>query len=93
LEGKQEKRKKTEREKKANTVIVSSLAKEVGDTLTAGSNRTCSDGRSGENKCGDGEPSTEGRVSSKEPICHGYKQEDEQELLCMWRLWLYGKEL
>jgi len=51
--------------------MASGLAKEAGDTSTAGSHRTCSDGRSREDKCGDGNPSTEGRVSLKEPICYG----------------------
>jgi len=53
--------------------MASSLAKKVGDAPTAGSNGTCSNGRSGENECGDGKPSTEGRVSSKKPIHHGYR--------------------
>jgi len=48
-----------------------SLAKEARDTSAMGSSRTCSDRRSEKNKYSNGEPSTEGRVSSKEPICHG----------------------
>jgi len=51
--------------------MASSLAKEAEDISTVGSHRTCSDVRYGENKCGNGDPSTEGRVSSKEPICYG----------------------
>jgi len=51
--------------------MASGLAKEAGDALTAGSHRTCSDGRSREDKYSDGNPSTEGRVFSKEPICYG----------------------
>jgi len=38
-----------------------SLAKEVED-LTVGANRVCFDGRSRENKCGCGIPTTAGRV-------------------------------
>jgi len=38
---------------------------------SAGDNRACSDGRSGEDKRGHGNPSVESRVSSKKPICHG----------------------
>jgi len=51
--------------------MASDLAKKAGDASTVGSYRTCSDGRYRKNKCGDGDPSTEGRVSSKEPICYG----------------------
>jgi len=46
------------------------LAKEAENTLTAGSNRICSDERSRENNRGNGVPSTEGRSCSKKPICH-----------------------
>jgi len=52
------------------------LAKEAGDASTAGSHRTCSNGRSRKDKCGNGEILTaRGRVSSKELICHGCGQE------------------
>jgi len=51
--------------------MASGLAKEAGVASTAGSYRTCSNGRSREDKHGDGDPSTEGRVSSKEPIHYG----------------------
>jgi len=51
--------------------MASGLAKEAGDASIADSHRTCSDGRSREDKCGNGNPSTEGRVFSKEPICYG----------------------
>jgi len=47
------------------------LAKETGVALTVGFHRTCSDRRSKEDEYGDGNPLTEGRVSSKEPICYG----------------------
>jgi len=46
------------------------LAKKAENISTAGSNRICSDGRSGENNGGNGVPSTEGRGCSKKPICH-----------------------
>jgi len=46
----------------------SGLAKEAGVASTAGSDRTCSNERSREDKCSNSNPSTEGRVSSKEPI-------------------------
>jgi len=50
----------------------SGLAKKAEVVSTAGSNRTCSNGRSGKDKCGDGEtPTARCRVSSKEPICYG----------------------
>jgi len=48
-----------------------SLAKEAGDTSTAGSNRACSDGRCGKDKHSYGDPSTQNRVSLKEPIYYG----------------------
>ena len=53
-----------------------SMAEET-TASSAGDNRACSDGRSGEDKCGYGDPSAEGRVSSKEPICHGHGQKGE----------------
>jgi len=54
------------------------LAKKAGNASIAGSYRTCSDGRSGKDKCGDGEtPTARDRVSSKESICHGYEQEEK----------------
>jgi len=56
---------------RANIAMASSLAKEVGDASIAGSYRACSDRRSRENECSNGEPSTEGRVSLEEPICYG----------------------
>jgi len=46
----------------ANIAKASSLAKKAGDTSIAGSNRTCSNGRSGENNKGNGMPSIRGRV-------------------------------
>ena len=57
---------------RANIAMASDLAKEAGVASTAGPNRTCSNGRSGKDKCGDSNLSTEGRVSSKEPICYGH---------------------
>jgi len=48
------------------------LAKKTEDTSAAGSHRACTNRRGRENKCSNGEPSTEGRVSTKEPICYGY---------------------
>ena len=51
-----------------------SVAEEATAPST-GDNWACSDGRSGEDKRGHGNPSTEGRVSSEESICHGCRQE------------------
>jgi len=51
------------------------LAKEARDASIAGFYRTCSNGRCRENKCGDSNPLTEGRVLSKEPIHYGCGQE------------------
>jgi len=49
---------------------------EEATIASAGDNRACSDGRSGENERDHGNPSTEGRVSLEEPICHGCGQEE-----------------
>jgi len=73
--------------------MASSLAKEIGDTSTVDSHRTCSNRRSGENKCSNDKPSTEGRISLEKPIHHGYRQKDEQELLHIWRFWTFNKKL
>jgi len=51
--------------------MASGLAKEAGDTSTVGPHRICSDRRYREDKCSYGNPSTENRVSSKEPIHYG----------------------
>jgi len=52
--------------------MASSLTKKAGVASTVGFNRTCSNGRCGENKYSNGEtPTVRGRVSSKEPICYG----------------------
>jgi len=52
--------------------MASGLAKKAGNASTASSYRTCSNGRSRENKCSNGKtPTARGRVSLKEPICHG----------------------
>jgi len=47
------------------------MAKEAENASTADDNRVCSDGGSGENGCGNGMPSIEGRGCSKKPLCHG----------------------
>ena len=54
--------------------MTTSVTKKIGNAFTVGNNRACSDRESGENKCSDGDFSTEGRVSSKESICYGYGQ-------------------
>jgi len=51
--------------------MASGLAKETRATSTVGSNRTCSNGRSRKDKHSYGDPLTEDRISSKEPICYG----------------------
>ena len=56
--------------------MASDLAKEAGIASTVGNNRACPDGRSGEDKYGNGNPSTEGRVFSKEPICYECGQKE-----------------
>ena len=54
----------------ATTATASSLAKKTRNTLIAGSSRTCSDRRSGEDKCGNSMFQSEGRVYSIQLICH-----------------------
>jgi len=73
--------------------MVSSLAKEAENASIAGSHRTCSNRRSGENKYSNDELSAEGRVFLEEPIHYGCRQENEQELLYMWRFWTFSKKL
>jgi len=51
--------------------MASGLAKEAGDASTVGSHRICSNGRYGKDKYSYDDPSTEDRVSLKEPICYG----------------------
>jgi len=51
--------------------MASGLAEKAGDTSIEDSHRICSNGRCGKNKCGNGDPSTEGRVSLKELIHYG----------------------
>ena len=51
--------------------MISSLAKEAGDVSIVGSHEACFNGGSRKNKCGNSEPLTESRVSSKEPIYYG----------------------
>jgi len=43
--------------------MISSVAKKTRKAPAADSSRTCSNGESGENKCGNGAPTTESRVS------------------------------
>jgi len=62
---------------RANIAMTSSLAKKAGDASTVGSHRACSNGRDRKDECGDGEPSTEGRVSSRKPICYGCGQKEK----------------
>jgi len=48
------------------------MAKEAGNTSTAGDNKICSDGRCGKNEYGDGKILTaRDRVPLKELVCHG----------------------
>ena len=68
----------------ANIAKTSSLAKETEDASIAGSNRTCSNRRSRENKCRNDDPLTESRVWKL--IYHGCRQEEEQELLQLQRI-------
>ena len=57
---------------RASIAMASNLTKEIGDASAAGFHGVYTDRRGRENKCSNGEPSTENRVSTKEPICHGY---------------------
>jgi len=56
----------------ATVATVSSLVEETGGSLTVGTNRVCSDGKSREDKCGNGMPKSAGRVcASVRFIYHG----------------------
>jgi len=57
--------------------MTSSLAKEAGVASTAGSNRTCSNGRCEKDKHSHDDLSTEDRVSLKKPIYYGCRQKGE----------------
>jgi len=54
----------------ANT-IASSMAKKAGNASIAGNNGAYSNGGSGKDECSDDMPSTESKVCTMEPICHG----------------------
>jgi len=60
---------------------IASLAKKAGNTSTAGDNRACFNRGSRKNGGSNGMPPIEGRVCSKEPLCHGHRQKGEKELL------------
>ena len=54
----------------AIVATVSSLAEKTGGLSTVGTNRACSDGRSGEDKCEDGMSKLVGRICTLETICN-----------------------
>jgi len=68
-----------------------SVVEEAGNASPVGDNGAHSDGRSRKNKCGDGAPTTEGRVGVTQPICHRSRQ--GEELLCLQRVQVYGPTL
>jgi len=102
LEGEQERRGEDERKEgrrrrsskagaKTEPATTSSVPEEA-TIASAGNNRACSDGRSGENKRGSRER-TGGRIgyggsSETVPLCNGGRQ--GEELLCLQRIWAYG---
>jgi len=51
--------------------MTTSVAKKTENTSTASNNRVCSNRGSGEDRGSNSASLTEGRVCSKEPICHG----------------------
>jgi len=69
------------------------MAKEAN--ASAGDNGACSDGRSGENKCGSSERAggrtRYGGSSEIGPLYNGGRQ--RKELLHVWRIWAYGLTL
>jgi len=65
---------------------------EEANIFSAGDNRACSNGRSGENKCNSGKRARTGyRSSKKGPICDGGRL--RKELLCLWSFWAHGSPL
>ena len=53
--------------------MTTSMAEKTGNAFSASNNSVCSNGESRENKHSNGDSSTEGRVSLKEPIHYGYR--------------------
>ena len=69
-----------------------SVAEKASSISSVGDNRAHFDGRSGKNKCSDGERTEAGdRAPKKRPLCDGGGQ--EEELLCLRRIWAHGLSL
>ena len=65
---------------------------EEATAFSAGDNRACSDGRSGEDKYSSKGIRARGRGSSKiGSLCYGGGP--REELLYLWRFWAYGPPL
>ena len=61
---------------------------EKANTFSAGGNRTYSDGRNRENKCGSGKRIGTRGSSKKRPLHDGSGQ--GEKLLYLWRIWAHG---
>ena len=89
IEGKKRTRRKSSR---TGVITVNAMTLSVAEkatTSSAGNNRACSNGRSGENKCGDVERAgtKNGGSSKKGPLY--YESELWKELLYLQRFWAY----
>ena len=77
---------KQQRSTETNITMITSIVEEAENASIVDNNRTYSNRESRENKHGNSKaPAVRGTGSSKEPLHHGYGQEDKQELLCLWR--------
>ena len=72
--------------------MISSVAEET-NASSSGTNKACSDGRSGEDECGNGKGTRtrNGDAFKKRPLCNGSGQ--GEELLCLWGIWAFGPSL
>ena len=80
MKGEQKRRREIEREEvkqwrgtETDIAITTSVAKEIRNASIVGDNRAYSNGRSEENKHGDGDSSTENRRCSMKPIHYRYR--------------------
>jgi len=61
------------------------------NAFSAGDNRACSNGGSGEDKCNSGMGIRHGGFTQKSLLCDVNRP--GKELLCLWGFWAYGPPL
>ena len=69
------------------------MAKKTRNATTVSPNWACFDGGSRKDKCSgcEGTGAGYGGASETRPLCYGNRQ--EEELLCLWRIWAHGLQL